>query len=76
MLIDPNASNLRSPPKSTEDVFVSAGLNWIVSFGEREPPDAAHARCAVRAGHRGGYAKRKLYSDGEESVINVTRLRC
>ena len=31
-LVDNNAVNLRSAPKSTQDIFVSAGCNWLISY--------------------------------------------
>ncbi|WP_373182414.1 hypothetical protein [Halomonas campaniensis] len=72
-LLDPNAADLRSAPKSAEDLFVSGGANHIISQENVShlPAPLQDAMCVVATG--GGFAKRKLYTDGDESVIQLKR---
>ncbi|WP_173835000.1 hypothetical protein [Halomonas sp. HG01] len=72
-LIDPNAADLRGVPKSAEDLFVSGGANHVISIENVShlPAPLQDAMCVVATG--GGFAKRKLYTDGDESVINLKR---
>ena len=72
-LIDPNAVNLRAAPKTPEDIFVSAGNNYIASYNNLSHISAPmqDAYCTLATG--GGFAGRKLYTNFDEAVMETKR---
>ena len=72
-LVDNNAVNLRAAPKSIEDVFVSAGCNWLASYENLShiTPAMQDAFCTLATG--GGWSGRTLYTNDEETIIEVKR---
>lgn len=72
-LIDPCGVDLRSAPKNIEDVFVSAGNNWLVSYENLShlTPQMQDAFCTMATG--GGYASRTLFTNGDETIIEIKR---
>jgi hypothetical protein len=73
MLIDPNETPLRSPPREERDLLVHAANNWCVVLDNLSslPPWLSDALCRLATG--GGHSARQLYSDGEEFTLAVKR---
>ena len=72
-LIDPNGCEQRAQPKCVEDIFVGAAGNHILALENVSHllPAMQDALCVLATG--GGFARRKLYTDSDESVIVVKR---
>ena len=72
-LIDNNSVNLRAAPKTVEDVFVSAGCGWLVSYENLShvTPAIQDAFCTLATG--GGFATRRFHTNSEENIIDVKR---
>jgi hypothetical protein len=72
-LIDPNSASTRAMSRNEHDLFISAASGWVLSFDNVSyiPPAMADALCRIATG--GGFATRELYSDLEETLIQVRR---
>ena len=72
-LIDPNAMNLRRPPKDERDLAVCAANSHILAFDNLSGLRTVFSDglCALATGS--GLGTRKLYSDGEEMLFFAKR---
>jgi hypothetical protein len=72
-LVDPNAVPLRAVPKSVEDLFVTAATSGMLSLDNLSGLSASmqDALCGLATGT--GYAGRKLFTDADESAVQVQR---
>lgn len=71
-IIDPNTSPLRTLTNE-DDLYISANNGHVLAFDNLSyiTPGMADALCRLSTG--GGYAKRQLYSDMDEVLVNVMR---
>jgi hypothetical protein len=72
-LIDPNFVPLRSIPKNSQDFFIMAKNAHVVALDNLSgmPNWVSDALCRMSTG--GGYGARKLRTDDDEVLFNVTR---
>lgn len=72
-LIDPNQADLRAAPKSVEDVWIAARNSHMVSLENLShlPPQYQDALCMLATG--GGYSARTLYTNAEETIIELRK---
>jgi hypothetical protein len=73
MLIDPNETPLRSPPREERDLLVQAASNWCVALDNLSAlkPWLSDGICRLSTG--GGHSARALYTDAEEFTLSIKR---
>ena len=72
-MIDPSAIELRSAPRSGEDVFVGAAQGWLLCFDNVSHLSGEMQDVLCRVATGATYATRKLYTNSEESSIRAKR---
>jgi len=72
-LIDPSASNLRTPPRKPDDLVVEAASNWLVSYNNVSVlSDEMHDDfCCISTGS--GFSTRRYYTNTEQVIVNIAR---
>ncbi|AFZ38265.1 hypothetical protein Sta7437_4832 (plasmid) [Stanieria cyanosphaera PCC 7437] len=72
-LIDPGKGVLRSQPKDERSLMVAAMNTWVLCFDNfsKLSQSLSDGLCRLSTGN--SYVDRKLYSDGEQTVIEAAR---
>ena len=72
-VLDPFVAPIRSQPRAERDLAISAGNSHVLAFDNISniSPWLSDAFCRLATG--GGFATRKLYSDTEEIILELTR---
>lgn len=72
-LIDPNAADLRRPPRDERDVFIAGKNSWVSAWnnvsGLRD--HISDAACALATD--GGFATRSLFTNEDETIFTTRR---
>jgi hypothetical protein len=72
-IIDPNLAPIRCIPKEDEDILIAAHNSWVICFDNLSgiPDRLSDIFCRLATG--GGFSKRELYTNNEESITEATR---
>lgn len=73
LLVDDNKAPLRSLPKDERDLMIAANNSWVISLDNLSSMSVAQSDWLCRLSTGGGFATRKLFSDGDEILLSLTR---
>jgi len=72
-LIDPNSSPLRGPPGKQDDFMIQAHNTWVLAYDNMRSIPARLSDAFCRTATGGGFSTRALYSNDDETLIDVER---
>lgn len=72
-LVDPSSVPLRTPPKDTDQLLVSASNTHVVSMDNLSGIKAEISDCLCRLSTGGGIDKRALYTDNDQLLIDIQK---
>lgn len=73
LLVDPNTSPLRAEPRDQRDLLVAATHAWVVALDNVSQVSDRLSDALCRLSTGGGFSTRRLYTDGEEAVLDAQR---
>ena len=71
--IDPNLADLRKPPKDQNDIAIAGANARVIAYENLSSLSAEMADDLCRIATGAGFAKRSLYTNGEEHLAYVCR---
>lgn len=72
-LTDPSTVMLRGPPREDRDLLVAAISSWCVALDNLSGINPQLSDCLCRLSTGGGFSARKLYSDTDETLLEIQR---
>jgi hypothetical protein len=73
LIVDPNVAAVRTPPKDERDLAISGANSYVVCFDNVSSLPAWFADGLCRIATGSGFASRTLYTNEDETVLEVCR---
>jgi hypothetical protein len=72
-LLDPNLAPARQQPRNKDDLIIAARNGAVVAFDNLSHISAELSDALCRLATGAGFSKRRLYTDGDEVIVQVRR---
>lgn len=72
-LVDPNSVAVRTPPRDERDMMIAARNGWVVAYDNLSGIQTWVSDAICRLSTGGGFGTRTLYTDTDETLIDVQR---